>query len=301
MGRMQNKLITVTFVVLSVLSLAVVMLDSLGRSILPVRLDSSLTGEEPHVPADAFCVTTYNIAHGRGTALHQLLVRKKTIERNLRAVAEYVKAVSPDVAGFQEVDVDCNWSGNFNHAEFIAECAGFAHCRYGVNNVNEGGYKLNYGNAVISRHPVARFENHPFGDASLGEKGFLVADIEMKGRVVTFAVAHLDFRTAKNRTRQVQKMIEVLKGIDGPLVVMGDFNYDLTGTEESLRLLVEALSLTTWTPRRGTGATFPAKRPATRIDYIFITDDLEFVACASPAKHLTDHLPVIAVIKFKKQ
>ncbi len=299
MSKAKRKALTAAFVVLSVLSLVVVMLDSLGRSIFPVAMDTRLTGEEPHVTADAFCVMTYNIAHGRGTSLHQLLVREKTIRRNLQAVAAYVKAVSPDVLGLQEVDVDCNWSGNFNHAEFIAGCMGFSHCRFGVNNVNEGDYKLNYGNAVLSPHPIVRFENYPFGDARLGEKGFLVADVEVKGRAVTFAVAHLDFRTAKNRTRQVEKMIEVLKEVDGPLVVMGDFNCDLTGTEDSLRLLVDALSLTTWTPRRGTGATFPAKRPATRIDYIFVSGGLEIVDCASPAKQLTDHLPVIAVIKFK--
>ena len=94
-------------------------------------------------------------------------------------------------------------------------------------------------------------------------------------------------------------MIEILGDVENPLIVMGDFNCDLTGPEDSLRLLVAALELKTWPFPEGRGATFPAGNPKTRIDYILISDELEFVACVSPAKLLTDHLPVIAVVKLK--
>jgi endonuclease/exonuclease/phosphatase family metal-dependent hydrolase len=299
-SRGKQKSLTALFVVISVVSLAIVMLDSLGRSLFPSAPDPALTGEEPPVPEGAFCVMTYNIAHGRGTSLHQVLVRNKTIRRNLRILAQYVKNVSPDVAGFQEVDVDCDWSGNFNHAEFLAEEAGYRHCRFGVNNVKEGGYKLNYGNSIVSKHPVVRFENYPFGDAKVGEKGFLVAEIEIEGRVITFAVAHLDYKSAANRRLQIEKMVKVLKGTEGPLVVMGDFNCELDGREDSLRLLVDELSLACRAFPEGQGATFPAKSPRSRIDFILVSDHLEILACVSPQKELTDHLPVIAVIKYSK-
>ncbi len=300
MSRGKQRLLTAVFIIISIFALGIVMLDSLGRSLFPSAPDPALTGEEPSVPEGAFCVMTYNIAHGRGESLHQALIRNKTIERNLKVLAQYVKNVSPDVAGFQEVDIDCDWSGNFNHAGFLAEEAGYPHCRYGVNNVKEGGYKLNYGNSIISRHPVIRFENYPFGDAKVGEKGFLVADIEIEGKVVTFTVVHLDFKSAKNRRRQIEKMVEVLKGVKGPLVVMGDFNCELDGTEDSLRLLVDKLSLACWAFPEGQGATFPAKSPRTRIDFILVSDHLEILSCVPPNKHLTDHLPLIAVIKYRK-
>ena len=238
MGKWKNRIVTLLFVTMSVVALVTAMLDSLGRSLFPGRPDSTLTGEEPQAGRDTFCVMTYNIAHGRGRMLHQVLVSRNTMERNLGALAEYVKAVSPDVVGLQEVDKDCDWSANVDQAAFIAEKLGWPHFRFGLNNVNQGRYKLNYGNAVVSPHEIVSFENYPFGRASLGEKGFLVAGIEVKGRLVSFAVAHLDFRTVSTRRRQVQKMIEVLGKVEKPLVVMGDFNCDLEGTEDSLRLLV---------------------------------------------------------------
>ena len=153
---------------------------------------------------------------------------------------------------------------------------------------------------VFSRHAIAGFVNYPFGQAKSGEKGFLAAEIEIEGRTVTFVVAHLDYKYARNRRRQVGRMIEVLKSVKTPLIVMGDFNCSLADNEDSLRLLVEALGLRAWVFTDRLGATFPAKRPTRRIDYILVSEDLDFVAYESPPKMLTDHLPVIAVLKFKE-
>jgi endonuclease/exonuclease/phosphatase family metal-dependent hydrolase len=94
-------------------------------------------------------------------------------------------------------------------------------------------------------------------------------------------------------------MIEVLDKVTIPLIVMGDFNCGLDGGEDSLRLLVEALDLMAWEPPEGRGQTFPSKKPKQRIDYILISNGLEFVACVTPPKRLTDHLPVIAVIRHR--
>jgi len=296
---MKRKLQTAAFVVISLVSLAIVMLDSMGRDLFPGKLDPSLTGSEPSVPEGTFCIMTYNIAHGRGTGIHQALTGTKRIRNNLDAVAQYVANVSPDVAGFQEVDIDCNWSGNFNHAEHVRDKSGYPHVCYGVNNVNEGDYRLNYGNAIVSKHPIISHENHAFGDAAVGEKGFVVADIEIDGVTITFTNAHLDFKHAKNRRRQVEKMVEILKQVKHPLVVMGDFNCELDGGEDSVRFLVDSLGLSSWKFKRGECRTFPSHKPNVGIDFVFISDEMEFVGCVAPAKVLSDHLPVIAVIKMK--
>jgi len=58
-----------------------------------------------------------------------------------------------------------------------------------VNNRRTGGYQLNYGNAILSRHPIVAWENVTFGTHKVGEKGFLYAEIDVRGHllpIVTF-------------------------------------------------------------------------------------------------------------------
>jgi len=43
--------------------------------------------------------------------------------------------------------------------EFLREFSGLPHAVFGINNRRSGLIKLNYGNAILSRHPIAEWEN----------------------------------------------------------------------------------------------------------------------------------------------
>ena len=236
-------------------------------------------------------VVTLNLAHGRGLAPNQALVESDVISSNLRETARYLDALEADIVGLQEVDKDCNWSGNCSQADDIAKRAGFREYKLGVNNHRAGRYQLVYGNALLSDLPVLECQNYPFSDSSIGGKGFLVADVKIGGRVLTVCVLHLAPVGKGARRRQVQNIIGALKNRENPLVVMGDFNCEL-GRDNVLEEMCEALELDT--PRRGEGAgdTFRFLR-GRRIDYIFSSRSLRVSNYHVGEAELSDHRPVI--------
>ena len=236
-------------------------------------------------------VVTLNIAHGRGLAPNQALVESDVISDNLHETARYLDALDADVVGLQEVDKNCNWSGNSSQVKYIAENGGFGEYRLGVNNCRAGRYQLVYGNALLSSYTVSQYQNYPFSDSSIGGKGYLVADIEVDDRILTLCVTHLAPVGKKARRRQVQHIISTLERRDNPLVVMGDFNCEL-GKDGILEEMCTVLDLET--VRQGSGAddTFRFLR-GRRIDYIFSSRSLSVSNYHVGEAKLSDHRPVI--------
>ena len=71
---------------------------------------------QPHLS-----LLSLNLAHGRKDRFSQLLLSSETIERNLLDVASYLESSQADIVALQEADSPSNWSGNFNHVEFLGE------------------------------------------------------------------------------------------------------------------------------------------------------------------------------------
>ncbi len=245
--------------------------------------------------APSLRVMTLNIAHGRGTGLHQALMGSDRIRRNLDRIADYLRDEGPDVVGLQEVDVDAIWSGRIDQAAYIAERAGYPYMRVGINNRRQGRFALNYGNAVLSRHPIGRFENHPFGERTMGGKGCLLAEIRTDPDAVTVMVTHLDFHLASWRREQAERMAHLLWG-KPQAVLMGDFNCDLDRREKTLDRLRSDLDLCAW-PRRSGEETYPARLPMRRLDHILVGRAFRLDSCSVGPSGLSDHRPVVAAVR----
>lgn len=243
-------------------------------------------------PPGTIRFVTLNVAHGRGLALYQGFVDSDRIRSNLEELGDYLKGVDADVVGLQEIDRDCNWSGNFDQLEVIARRAEYPYCRFGINNRNGGNYRLYYGNAILSRYPIVRFQNHPFGDAKVAEKGFLVADIDINGQVVTCVVTHLDPIRKSERQREVRRMVETLEEETNPLVVMGDFNCELE-EHSPPRTLCNELDLKMPAEQMEGRETYWQFLGRT-IDFVMTSREAEVSSYRVGKAKLSDHHPVIA-------
>jgi len=98
---------------------------------------------------------TFNIAHGRGLTPIQGLTSRRKIRENLLKIARLIDQLAPDVVALQEIDECSRWAGNFDHLEYLREHSGFPHSVFGINNRRPGLLNLCYGNAILSRHPIA--------------------------------------------------------------------------------------------------------------------------------------------------
>ncbi len=249
-------------------------------------------------------LVTFNIAHGRGLAPIQGLTSGHRIRLTLLKIAQLLVQLRPDVVALQEIDQHSRWAGNFDQLEFLREAAGFPHAVFGINNRRSGLLNLSYGNALLSRHPIVSSECVAFGRRTVGEKGFLFAEIEVRGRRVPFINLHLHYRSRARRFLQADQFIAYLKEkrrrLEAhwavPPIVCGDFNNSAARADATAALLGE---LSThghgaYTLHPGDGArTFPSPLPGRALDFILLPPGCRHARGEVVRAFLSDHRPVL--------
>ena len=236
---------------------------------------------------------TLNAAHGRANGIHQALLSEETITANLGEIALVLNELSPDIVAFQEADGPSLWSGGFDHMDYLADASGFDHT-YRGNHVS--GFQLDYGTAVISHFPLKNKASITFPtNPPLFPKGFVVGEASVPGvGPVTVVSVHLDFARESVRLEQVKWLVDELVDRPRPLIVMGDFNCDWDD-EPTLPWLAERLGLRVFEPD-DTTTTFP--KLGKRLDWVFISDEIEFVDYQVVGAELSDHRAVITRLRM---
>lgn len=236
-------------------------------------------------------VMTYNIQYGGGGS-------------NLPAVTSAIRAMNADIIALQEVDV--RWSSRSEFADqaaLIARELGM-HVRfapiYDIPDTGVARPARQFGVAVLSRHPVLRFSNHPQTRHSTQEPdapprpqpGLLEVIIDVHGQHVRVFNTHLDYRPDPAvRRRQVAEMLDVIGIWHGPVIVFGDLNAEPAAPE--LQPLFARLR-DAW-PRVGDpGWTMSSTAPTKRIDYVLVSDDIRVTRAVVPVTTASDHRPVLA-------
>ncbi|WP_370363097.1 endonuclease/exonuclease/phosphatase family protein [Pandoraea sp. XY-2] len=190
-------------------------------------------------------IASYNI-HKGFSAFNRLRVHE------LRAGLE---GLAPDLVFLQEVQGlhqghavrHRNWPVQPQH-EFLAGAMWRDHA-YGRNVVYEQGH---HGNAILSRYPIVRSDNHDITTYSFEKRGMLHCEIAVPGlkQPLHALCVHLSL-AGRGRRRQFEMLTErVADAIpaDAPLIIAGDFN---DWSNQADRLLAERLALTEVFQNRG--------------------------------------------------
>lgn len=259
-------------------------------------------------------VMTYNLRAGTMATMDQ--------------IAEAINKCNPDFVALQEVD--CNTyrpnakaTGN-NGVNFVNElaqrtgmfgyfgttiplpppaavCDSLSALVATGNNKNAlpamGHY---YGIALLSRYPAKKVETfdlpNPLGaEPRIMLMGNFIIDDTVR---VNFASVHLDYTNPGTIALQA----EAVSGIaaqSGPAIIAGDFNTE--PDSDACRILCRDAAILS-----GTSPTFPSDNPGRRLDHIFglpakdfrLIETREGTSGASP---LSDHLPVISLIRFQQR
>jgi len=198
-------------------------------------------------------VLSYNIHHGEGVD------RKLDLPR----IARVIKSVNPDLVALQEVDDGTERTKHVDQPAVLARLTGM-NVVFGDNIGYQGGH---YGNAVLSRLPVKRHENHPLPLFDNGEqRGVLEVEVGMPNGTgpLLFLATHLDHRAGDRERVASAKAINELAatGADQPALLAGDLN-DLP---ESKTLCEFG---TVWTrANEKVLPTVPVNQPTRQIDFI---------------------------------
>jgi len=160
--------------------------------------------------------------------------------------------------------------------------------------------------AVLSKPPwriVSHHQQRFTGSARFYPRGALVTQVGRAGRRVWALSIHLGLLPVE-RNAHVHELTDLCAGLaGGPVVIGGDLN---AGPDErSVRWLADRY-WDVWATVAGTvagGATFPARGPTARIDYMFASAGLRVAAARVPdgAGDASDHLPVVAELEIEDE
>lgn len=257
-------------------------------------------------------IGTFNIAHGRGTASSNWrggdgAERLARLEDIARLIAER----ELDVVVLNEVDFSSAWSGHFNQAQFIAGAAGFPY-RVEQRNIDVATplFRLRFGNAVLSKHPITAatlIELPPYSKLEsvvAGKKNGVLCEIQIGEKQVIGVVAiHLDDRSASIRVESVTRIMRKCGACDYPVFMAGDFNSSPTGfphTEPdalgntALSIIIEGQKWRTLPEEIPSKAefTYPTSDRRVVIDWVLVPPGWSITSKEIPSVDLSDHLPV---------
>ena len=223
-------------------------------------------------------VVTFNIHYGTG--------HRGRLE--LDRIAEEIRAWQPDVVLLQEVDRHRPVSGDLDQAAVLARTTGLHHA-YGGNSRNTGAGPR--GNAVLSRFPITASTNTHLPMAGGRElRGLLHARLDVSGVPVSVYVSHFDHRSRRARRVQARTVAQLLAADPLPKVFGGDLN---TGPDSPpLRILHAAGLGDAWAVGEGKGATVPADRPGSRIDFVLHDGWFTPLQAEVLRSAVSDHRPV---------
>ena len=225
----------------------------------------------------------------------------------LPELREAVRSVGADVVFLQEVTgTNAKHPDKFDnypetpHYEFLADSI-WPQFAYGRNAVYTHG---DHGNAIMSKFPIVRFENHDVSISGPERRGLLHCELQIPGRPVNVHAicVHLSL-TEAHRTQQMDMLCDLVHTdvpAHAPLIVAGDFNDWRHRADAQLArgaALHEVFVQANGRPAR----TFPARLPLLRLDRIYVRNAIGHAPVVLPNKpwsHLSDHAPLAAEIEL---
>lgn len=239
----------------------------------------------------------YNIryATGHNNSYHLPLPYSgffRLTHRKLKEIIKFIDSSSPDVIGLVEVDSGSYRSGRSCQAEIISQALGYSHVvetKYGNRLFTNRVPVLNkQSNALLTRKSV---HSHRFHYFSEGIKRLIIeAEIDS----VSFFIVHLSLKY-RHRQYQLQRLHQLVKKSERPVIIGGDFN-TFWGSNE-LELFLAASKLRT--ANLDNIPSHPSHAPHRQLDFILHSGEIEIDNFWVPDIQLSDHSPLLCDFSIK--
>jgi len=232
-------------------------------------------------------IMTYNIHVGVG-------MDKKL---DLQRIADVINKERPDLVGLQEVDRGVERTQRKDEIIELAQLTGMEYA-FAHNLDYQGGQ---YGVTILSKFPIGTIDHRMYQNKREAERrGMIRIEVKIDAKPVNFVTTHLDYQYADGRLFEAEQMVQFLGTVKGPLVVVGDFNDEPTGSAYKLMLNQFDDAWLSGHPAAD-GFSYPADKPIKRIDYVFVrkSDRLKIKKAWVVETLASDHVPVVTEIEVK--
>jgi endonuclease/exonuclease/phosphatase family metal-dependent hydrolase len=239
----------------------------------------------------------YNIRYGagNGTRFHLPFPYAGYLRRSsshFDRIVDFIRSVQPDVMGLVEVDGGSFRTGRLSQAELIAEQLNYhfvSETKYGTASMAKRLPLLRtQGNAILSRMPIISHRFHFF------DEGVKRLVIQACTEYLTVFLVHLSL-TYRNRQYQLERLYRLIRQVDRPVILAGDFNA-LWG-ERELQLFLGATGLVSANPEKK--PSFPSRAPKRELDFILHSPELRVAQFLIPPVIYSDHAPLICDFEMR--
>lgn len=208
-------------------------------------------------------------------------------------MASAINTIGADIVGLNEMYSEGELPQFKNQVGILSEMTGLRHYYFAkAIDVDEGNNP--YGNGLLSRYPIVSAETVmvPDPDGKKGEEGYETRCL-LKARLengLNILVIHFGL----NPDEQINAVKTVIENLPTEkTILMGDFN--VTPDDEVLAPIRARLRDTAdlFTEEK---LSYPSDKPEDKIDYIFVTTDIQVEMADIPSIVASDHRPHIAEI-----
>lgn len=213
---------------------------------------------------------------------------------DFQIMADAIKIINPDIIGLNEMR---DKGPNFEYDEqtsILSELTGMKHHYFAKAIELNGGNP--YGNALISKFPILSAETIkvPDPDPKIGTRYYetrCLLKAKLEGGI-TVLVIHFGLNPdeQKNAVDTVIKNLEKEK-----CILMGDFN--VIPEDDILKPIREKMKDTADCFDKPLFS-FPSDKPCRKIDYIFVSHDIEIISADIPEIIASDHRPHTATVNI---
>lgn len=226
-------------------------------------------------PSNRVRVMTWNI--------HGALGRNPRFD--LDRVIALVRRHEPDIVALQEVDSRRAREAHVGDPFDVLQEALGSHGIGAKTVVTTDG---EYGQALFSRWPLLNTEIHDLSYPEREPRRAICVDVATPGGLLRVIATHLGLSLHERRSQAIA-LLKMLGRLDRPTVALGDFN-DWFWAGSVRRSLARAL------PGFSRHRTFPSVLPLLHLDRVFLFPASALIATRTDreARHISDHLPVIA-------
>ncbi len=288
-----------------------------------------------YAPAkDTLTVCTFNIGYFSGMTNNLPVERQEELfDKNMEKSISYLSKIDADIIALQEIDFDADRSYNVDQLFDLGTALNYPLAYRSVNwdktylpfpywPFSKHFGKIISGQAILSKHLMKNPETmvlnrredvHLLYNYLYIDRLVQMVDWRVGSRVVTVMNVHLEAFDEDTRVLQAEKVKELFESyVDRPVLLMGDFNstpaYERSGNR-ALEVLMSAKNIQSvvnkemYLSNPAKYYSFNSEVPQMMIDHIFYNDKYMTAVSARvdrEAGNISDHLPLVAKLVFKK-
>lgn len=210
-------------------------------------------------------------------------------------MARAIKTCEADIIGLNEMRGECKEAADYAEQTAILSNLTGIDNYYFAEAIKFGGIKP-YGNAMLSKLPIISAETIIIPDPNPKKyDGYYETRCVLKAKLegdITLLITHIGL----NPDEQENAVNTILEHItDKRCVLMGDFNMQ---PDNPLLIPIRKRMVDTARYFDEPKLSFPSDKPEIKIDYIFVSPDVEVIEADIPAIVAADHRPHTAVVNL---